>query len=249
MSSVQSVDRAFELLGAIAVRPLLLTEAAAEVDLPVSTVSRLLGTLVDIGAVARDDDGRFGVGERIAELAGGVDPTTTLTTAAQPHLIWLAETIGESAGLSVPSGGEVLYLSHIDVESDVQIREWTGTAAPMHTVSAGLALLAYLPADEVEHVLAEPLPYSTEVTVVDPGLIRERLEATRALGYVWTGEEYVEGIASVASPVFERGQLVGAVHVHGPAYRFPADADASAIGEQVRDGAAAFSDALSNAYG
>ena len=44
-SGVQSIERAFELLQALAVEPAGLTELSGRVDLPKSTVARMLGTL------------------------------------------------------------------------------------------------------------------------------------------------------------------------------------------------------------
>jgi DNA-binding IclR family transcriptional regulator len=244
MGTVQSIDRAFDLLQALAVQPLLLTELAATADLPVSTVSRLVATLSELQAVERDADGRYRIGEFIATLAGGVDPTASLTTIAQPHLASLADRVGESAGLSIPIGDRVLYVSHADVESDVQIRQWTGTRAPMHVVSAGLAMLASMETVAIDKILNKSLHRSTDVSVINADLIRERLAATRALGYVWTGEEFAEGIASVAAPIFDEHALAGAIHVHGPAYRFPGKADASSLGELVSDAAENLSIAL-----
>ena len=58
--------------------------------------------------------------------------------------------------------------------------------------------------------------------MIDPDELRDRLEQVRSIGYAWVYEEFAEGINSVAAPVFESGGSVeAALHVHGPAYRFP----------------------------
>ena len=44
----------------------------------------------------------------------------------------------------------------------------------------------------------------------------------REAGYAWGLEEFAEGIDSVAAPMRDaRGKAIAAMHVHGPAYRFP----------------------------
>ena len=54
---------------------------------------------------------------------------------------------------------------------------------------------------------------------------------------MWTQDEYVPGVSSVAAPVFGTdGRAVAAVHVHGPSYRFPPDDDAAHIAGLVVDG-------------
>ena len=55
-----------------------------------------------------------------------------------------------------------------------------------------------------------------------------------ARGFAWAFEEFVDGLNSVAAPIRDaRGRVVGAIHAHGPAYRFPGDADADDVGQLV----------------
>jgi DNA-binding IclR family transcriptional regulator len=52
-------------------------------------------------------------------------------------------------------------------------------------------------------------------------------------------DEFAIGITSVAAPVADaRGELVAAVHVHGPTYRFPVEGSEEAIARAVRAAAA-----------
>ena len=51
MSRVQSIERAFAVLGALADGPVGVTEVADRVGLPKSTVARLLGSLQREGVV------------------------------------------------------------------------------------------------------------------------------------------------------------------------------------------------------
>ena len=50
MASVQSIQRAFRLLQALADEPAGITGLSRRVDLPTSTVARILGTLEEAGA-------------------------------------------------------------------------------------------------------------------------------------------------------------------------------------------------------
>jgi DNA-binding IclR family transcriptional regulator len=85
----------------------------------------------------------------------------------------------------------------------------------------------------------------TPTTVADPTQIRARLAELRVRGYEWVFEEFVEGINSVAAPVLERnGLITAALHVHGPAYRFPGDGSNEEIGEAVAEAAYKLSAAL-----
>ena len=230
MSRVQAIERAFVVLGTLGDGPLGVTEAAARAGLPKSTVARLLAALVAAGAVERVPGGTdYRVGGRMAALAAGGRPTRSLVAVARPHLVALAGTVGEAAGLSIPDGYLVHYVDQVDSPHPVGVRDWTGTRLPMHAVSSGLVMLAHRPPADVDAYLARPLERFTPATVVEPAAIRERLRRVLLDGYAWTAEEVAEGITSVAAALAdEDGEVVAAIHVHGPSYRFPADAAASA---------------------
>lgn len=225
MSRVQSIERAFAVLGALGDGPLGVTDVAERVGLPKSTVARLLAALAAEGAVEQVPDGTdYQVGTRLVTLAAGVRPTRSLIALARPHLVGLATSIGEAAGLSIPDGPLVHYVDQADSPHPVGIRDWTGTRLPMHAVSSGLVILAGLHPAAVERFLGQALERFTPATVTDPDLIRERVRRARLDGFAWTRDEVAEGITSVAAALAdERGEVIGAVHVHGPSYRFPGD--------------------------
>lgn len=223
MSRVQSIERAFAVLEALGTGPLGVTEVADRVDLPKSTVARLLAALVAEDAVEQVSDGTdYRLGGRLVALAGGVRPTRGLIALARPHLVQLAGALGETAGLSIPDGFAVHYVDQEDGPHPVGIRDWTGSRLPMHAVSSGLVFLAAMHEGDVERCLAQPLERFTAATVTDPALVRRRILQARVDGFAWTCDEVAEGISSVAAAVAdEDGEVVAAIHVHGPSYRFP----------------------------
>lgn len=220
---VQSVGRAFRLLEAIGASPSSLTELSRRVDLPVSTTSRLLGTLESLGAVERSDEmGIYRIGPSILTMASAADSSENLKTLARPELEWLAETCSEAAGLSVAAGYTMHYLDQVDSDQAVQVQDWVGSRLPMHVVASGVVVLAQWPADAVDGLLERELEAPTPSSISEPALIRARLDAVRDAGVAWTMEELEKGINAVAAPIVTgMGDVVGAVALHGPAYRFP----------------------------
>ena len=221
--AVQSVERAFLLLRALAQGPLGVTELAERVELPKSTVARLLAALESEDAVEQmETGGVYRLGAGLVDIAGTAPAGRNLIAAARPHLLELSEALSEVAGLSVMESNRVYYLDQTESSSDVQLRDWTGEYAPLHAVPSGLVLLAHLPGDQQEAYLTQPLEHFTPWTTVEPGAVRDRLAQARSLGYAWGYEEFAEGINSVAAPVMANGGVPeAALHVHGPAYRFP----------------------------
>lgn len=221
--SVQSIERAFSLLRALAVGPVGVTDLSERVDLPKSTVARLLAALETEGAVVQVEvGGEYRLGEGLLDIAGATQPGRNLVATVRPHLIELTDFFGETAGLSIESERDVYYLDHVEAAGDVQVRSWTGDALPLHSVPSGLCIMAHWPAKKLDEYLSNPLESPTAYTLNDADAIRERIAMIQSLGYAWGYEEGVDGINSVAAPILLSDRTVaGAVHVHGPAFRFP----------------------------
>lgn len=250
MSTVQSVERAFAVLQCLASGAAGVSDVAERTDLPKSTVSRLLGTLVELGAVEQSESlGVYSLGELIIDLSAAASPGRNLVAIARPQLVELVGEIDEAAGIGVLDGPSVYYLDQVDGDHQVQVRDWTGESVDAHVVSAGLVLLAYATDDVRQEYLARPLEAWTENSVTDPDLVRQRLDDIRRSGFAWVFEEMSEGLNSVAAPVFNpAGTVIAAVSAHGPSYRFPEPGSSAAVAAFVVDTAGRVSDRLAGRH-
>ncbi|HIQ08436.1 MAG TPA: MarR family transcriptional regulator, partial [Anaerolineaceae bacterium] len=100
--SVQVVERAIAILKAFtASEPeLSVTELSQRLQLPKSTVSRILQTLAQAEFVSRNQEtGRYRLDVGILALAENVLGMADLRQIARPYLRALANTIGETASL------------------------------------------------------------------------------------------------------------------------------------------------------
>jgi DNA-binding IclR family transcriptional regulator len=225
------------------------TEVADRAELPKSTAARMLASLAREGAVEQvPGETRYRLGPRIEALATGLVATPSLVAVARPHLVELAASIGEAAGLSIPDGRDVHYVDQVDTANPVAIRDWTGSRIPLHAVSSGQVLLAHAPPTFVQRYLGRPMESFTPRTLVTADSLLERMRAIRRDGYTWALEEFDEGISSVAAPVADAsGEVVASLHLHGPSYRFPSSGDEAALAELVVSSAARISESLRQA--
>ena len=111
--------------------------------------------------------------------------------------------------------------------------------APLHAVSSGQVLLAFRTPAAIERYLERPMEPFTPNTLVDPDAVRDRLRDVRRRGYSWAIEEFDAGISSVAAPIADAsGEVIAAVHIHGPSYRFPRADRTAELAQIVVAGAA-----------
>ena len=235
MTTVQSIERAFNVLRSLASGPAGVTDIADRVGLPKSTVSRLLSTLEELGAVEQvSAGGEYRVGWTMIELAAAARPGRSLISLVRPHLAELSRLTGEAAGISIPDGDDMIYLDQMTPDSELQVRDWTGHRIPMYAVPSGHVVLA---ADDVaaQRVAASELVAFTPHTITDSAMLLQRLQLVRSDGYAWALEEFAVGLNSVAAPLRTAdGRVVASLHVYGPASRFPGERSAEAIGDVVK---------------
>ena len=239
---VQSIRRAFAVLRALADGPIGVSEVAIASRIPKSTAARLLAALASEGAVEQvPGERRYRLGPDLLAIASGLGETWDIVAIARPALLDLTTELGEAAGVSIRDGWTVQYVDQLEPPNPnpVAVRDWTGTRIPLHAVSSGQVFLAQLAAPVLARYLAEPLEAFTGRTLTDASSLLERLRDIRRDGHAWVRDEYAVGISSVAAPIADaRAEVVAAVHVHGPSYRFPAAGDEDRIASAVRTAAA-----------
>lgn len=216
--ATQSVERAMAILTCFSpTQPeLALTDLSLRLGLHKSTVHRLLKTLQAGGFVDQDHkSGRYRLGLRLFELGSIVLNTLEVRARARPFLEALQQRTGETVHLAILDEGQVVYLDKLDGSKAVQMYSRVGRRAPAHCTGLGKALLAFLPAEEVQAIIRENgLPRFTSRTLTTWQSLRRELERIRRQGYAIDRGEHEEIIHCAAAPIRDHtGRVVAAVSV------------------------------------
>ena len=221
--SVQSVDRALDLLEALsgADGEVSITTVASRTSLHVSTAHRLLATLLRRGYVRQNPDtSRYYAGPKLAVLAEGRSRFGELRARARPVLQSLAESTRETANLSVLDDTAAVYLDTVAGPQMVRLFTTVGNRVPLHATGAGKALLAWLPAPRREAIIERiELRAHTARTIGNADTLRKALDEVRERGYAVDDEEFDDGVRCIAVPVGPLGAPLAAISVSGPASR------------------------------
>jgi IclR family acetate operon transcriptional repressor len=137
---------------------------------------------------------------------------------------------------------ELITVEVVEGHHLMRMQGRVGQRQLFHASALGLAILAQLPAADVDDLLGKgPLVRLTPHTMTDRRQLRQRLAEIRATGYSVDFEGVEEGLRCVGAVVFDQNAgIAGAISVSGPRHRLSAEVIAS-LGSIVRDAAAQIS--------
>jgi DNA-binding IclR family transcriptional regulator len=233
-NTITAVERTAQVLKAFsnAKTPTLgVTEISQQLDISKAVVHRILNSLrvqgfIDIDPTSR----RYMLGP--ASLAVGLAflRNVDVTDLARPVLRELSDQTEETATLSIRSGWQRFYIDQVTPAREVKMTVDLGRPFPLHAGSSSKALLAHLPAEEIDtYVSVVGLESLTDLTITDPNQLKEELAKIREAGFAMSAGERQSGAASVAAAILDHdGHPIAAMSLSGPAERFQAEADAAA---------------------
>ncbi len=206
-SGVGVLDKAATVLGALEAGPSTLAQLVASTGLARPTAHRLAVALEHHRLVARDMQGRFVLGPRLAELASAAGEDRLLA-AAGAVLGALRDHTRESAQLFRRQGEHRICVAAAERPMGLRDSIPVGATLSMLAGSAAQILLAWEEPDR----LHQGLQGATFTATI--------LSAVRRRGWAQSVGEREPGVCSVSAPVRgPAGKVLAAVSVSGPMER------------------------------
>jgi DNA-binding IclR family transcriptional regulator len=248
MSDIQSIRRAFNILRVIGATQdgTTLTDISAQLALPKSTVSRMLSTLAQVGAVEKLG-GRegFRLGNELLALSANAPYPRNLAAVARPMMQQLAQVTGETLTLSVPDGDRTHYIDQINSSRNILLTDWRRQKLPLHATGDGKVFMAEWSDESIARYAGESPQRFTQNTLTQAAALQKAAKLIRKQGYAWTDGELDDDIIGIGAPIRDAvGAVVAALCVFGPRFRFPSEDRASGLIMQTQKAAEAISKRL-----
>jgi IclR family acetate operon transcriptional repressor len=234
-----SLRRALAVLGYVrdhadSERGVPLGKLAEALGLNKSTVLRLAVPLLDEHLLDRDrETGWFRLGHGSLRLGQAYLSTLDLRGVAADHLRRLQKEVGETVHLTIWEGPGIIYVDKVENETNVRMASRIGSRAPAYCTATGKAMLAWLPEEAVQQVIATGMRPITAWTLSDEPRLRADLARIRVRGYSVDDRENEPEVRCVAAPIFDHtGEVTAALSVSGLTSRMTA-ARVRALGPTV----------------
>lgn len=210
--SVQSIDRAFDILESLSSdrNGRRLIELSEELDLHKSTVHRILNAMQERGYIEKEDR-KYKLGLQFIHLSSQFLNNIELKTEAEPYLRELSDKTGQTVFLAVRESDEVVYIDKVEQYNSLRRYSIIGARAPIYCTSLGRALLF----DENEESLKKALRglkirQLTRYTNTDKADIAEKILYFKRRGWSEDIEEHHEGVRCVGAPIYDYRKRVAA---------------------------------------
>ncbi|EON73245.1 IclR family transcriptional regulator [Lysinibacillus sphaericus] len=189
---------------------LSISELATKVDLPLSTLHRILKAMIQQGMIEQDEQTKhYRLGTIWMEFGLQVYDTMDYISKIRPELERLAREVEQSVYLSKPAGTDTIIIERIDSAANpIRIYDQLGIRIPMHIGAANKAILASMPTSQASEIISQLVPND------DIADFNTQLEQIRKQGFSISHGERTAGTSSVAVAVLNGfGEVVGAVSI------------------------------------
>jgi IclR family acetate operon transcriptional repressor len=224
MEMSESVRRVVGLLDTLARadRDLTVRELAGRVEVSKSAAQRMLSALVDTGLAVQDPGSRrYGLGPLTLVLGTAYQRRIDLRALASGPMTALRDLTGETVGLSVSVGDELLHVDQVESRSGLRRTFEIGKPLPLWAGAPSRVLLAGLPDGAVERIVRAHRPSAVvPASPPDADDLVASVRETRTRGWAAAFEETIPGVNTVAAPIHRPdGSTAATMSITGPAHR------------------------------
>ena len=216
--SVQSIDRAFDIIELLSVEPngLTMTEVGLRLELHKSTVHRLLSSMRERGYIEKSQvTGNYRLGLGFIELASLYLNGLALKTEAQPFMRRLTKLTGHTTFLAIRDDREVVYIDKMETFDSLRRYQIIGRRRPLHATGLGKALLSGMRDKEIKQLYKKPpMEKLTKKTLASLEDLMTQIQDTRSRGWSVDDEENEMGTRCVGAPIYDyRDRVIAALSV------------------------------------
>lgn len=221
---LRSIGRAIEVLDSFdGVLPLSLKEISRRVDLPESTLFRVLLTLEKHGYLGQHVDGTYRLGRKL--LFGWlVDLADKARELARPVMEQLANQFNETVSMAYLYDDRIHVLESMESFHEIRISNRPGRVLPPHCSAMGKAITAFQERALTDRILeVYGLTRRTEKTIVDRQQLFHQFEEIRSTAVAYDREESVLGGLCIATAICPADkQVMSAISISTPLVRMNA---------------------------
>ncbi|MDG3142716.1 IclR family transcriptional regulator [Streptococcus suis] len=193
-------------------------EIAKLLNIPKSTVFRILKSLEDQNLIISTSDDKFAIGYKLLDYRVGTKKEQNLIAYALPYLKDFAKTTQETINLAIPINNKS-FVIHSEEGEYYTLQSNMLPEADFYCSSTGKIFLADMTEADLQDYFSKDHPKRTINTITDYQTFQAEKELIRRQKIAYDNEEYEYGLTCLATPIMVDDKVIAAISVSGPTTR------------------------------
>ncbi len=198
-----------------------ITELAAMVDLPESTVQRIINTLEYKGYIFQNPSTRkYRLSLKMLRFCHSTKNMNIWIENIKTHTTYLYRECKETVNLAIRDEDSMIYIAKVESEHLLRPNFILGAHYPLYCTGLGKCLLSDFPEEKLASLFPKPLKKLTPKTKANLKDIINDLRKVKSDGYIIDDEEFQLGLYCISAPIYGFNKVIASLSVSMPKARF-----------------------------
>ncbi|MBU5668226.1 IclR family transcriptional regulator [Peptoniphilus sp. MSJ-1] len=198
---------------------LTLTEISEKTNIPKSTISPILSTMVEMKFLSKKDDQKYKTGINTFVVGETYIESTSILEMIKSNMNEIVKECNEICQLGIIQQDKVFYIAKKEPKQSIQLVSYVGKFLPLYSTALGKVLIVNMTNDEIRKLIGNEMTPLTENTITDMDMFLEEIDKVRVNGYAYDLKETSLDSMCVAVPIVKDNKVISAMSVSVPAYR------------------------------
>lgn len=198
---------------------LTLTEISEETNIPKSTISPILKTMIEMRFIDIDEFNKYKIGINSYKVGQRFEDSLDFLEIIKQYMKKIVRECNEICQIGIYSDGNVVYISKEEPSQAIKLISSVGKAIPAYSTALGKSLLSQFTDEEIREIYKNELKPITPYTITDMDRLLKEIQKVREKGYSYEKSESTLDVECVAVPLYNKGKLFAAMSISIPIFR------------------------------
>lgn len=216
---IQAIVNAVKILDLINEKSEIgIREIAKILDIPKSTVFRIIKTLEDQNILVSTHDDEYAIGYKILNYRAGINKEKNLITYAMDSLKNFCKNTTETINLAIRNQNKT-FIIHSEEGEYYSLQSNMLPESDLYCSSTGKIFMASMSGEELMKYFDENLTKRTVNTIIEYNEFLKEKQKIIDTDIAYDNEEYEYGLTCIATSIKVNDEIIAAISVSGPTTR------------------------------
>lgn len=197
-----------------------LTEISKALELPKSTISPILKTLLDTKLIEQNKENlKYTIGINSFKIGNMYLENINIIDIIKSHMRAVVKECNEICQLGMLDGADVVYIAKVDSAQPIKLSSSVGKTLPASCTALGKILLSSLNDDMLKELYKNGFESLTNKSITNIETLLKQINQIRKSNFASESGESNPQIECLAVPIFNKGQIFASMSVSIPLFR------------------------------